>query len=57
MKNVIETARLFFRKFLYSDADVLFELDSDPAVVQYAGDKPLAHIGQARQQIEGVVQQ
>lgn len=41
MKKVIETERLFFRELLPTDADVMFELDSDPAVVQYTGDKPL----------------
>jgi RimJ/RimL family protein N-acetyltransferase len=55
MKSVLETERLFFREFLPSDADVLFELDSDPAVVQYAGDRPLAHIDQAGQRIESVL--
>ncbi len=57
MKNVIETERLFFRELLPSDADVMFELDSDPAVVQYVGDEPLTHIDQARQRIVGVMQQ
>lgn len=57
MKNFIETERLFFRELLPSDADVMFELDSDPAVVQYVGDKPLTHIDQARQRIKNVMQQ
>ena len=57
MKNVIETERLFFRELRPSDADIMFELDSDPAVVQYVGDKPLTHIDQARQRIESVMQQ
>jgi RimJ/RimL family protein N-acetyltransferase len=57
MKNVIETERLFFRELLVTDTAAMFELDSDPAVVQYAGDKPLTHIDQARQRIESVMQQ
>jgi len=57
MKNVMETERLFFRELLPSDVDVMFELDSDPAVVKYAGDKPLTHIDQARERIESVMQQ
>jgi RimJ/RimL family protein N-acetyltransferase len=57
MKNGIETERLFLRELLPSDADVMFELDSDSAVVQYAGDKPLTHIDQARQRIESVMQE
>ena len=57
MKTLIETERLFFRELLPADADVMFELDSDPAVVQYAGDKPLTHIDQARQRLESILQQ
>jgi len=57
MKKGIETERLFFRELLPSDADVMFELDSDPAVVRYVGDKPLTHIDQARQRIERIMQQ
>jgi RimJ/RimL family protein N-acetyltransferase len=57
MKTLIETERLHFRELLPSDATAIFELDSDPAVVQYAGDKPLTHIDQARQHIESIMQQ
>ena len=57
MKKVIETERLLFRELAPSDVDVMFELDSDPAVVRYAGDKPLTHIDQARQRIENVMQE
>ena len=57
MKKVIETQRLFFRELTPSDAEAMFELDSDPAVVLFAGDKPLTHIDQARQRIDSVIQQ
>ena len=57
MKKVIETQRLLFRELTPSDAEVMFELDSDPAVVLYTGDKPLTHIDQARQRIDSVIQQ
>ena len=54
---MIETQRLLFRELTPSDAEVMFELDSDPAVVLYTGDKPLTHIDQARQRIDSVIQQ
>jgi len=38
VKKVIETQRLLFRELTHSDAEVMYELDSDPVVVQYAGD-------------------
>lgn len=57
MKKNIETERLFFRELLPSDAEAMFELDSDPAVVRYVGSKPLTHIDQARQRIESIMQQ
>jgi RimJ/RimL family protein N-acetyltransferase len=57
MKKVLETDRLFFRELLPSDADALFELDSDPAVVLYTGDATLTHVDQARKRIEGIRQQ
>jgi ribosomal-protein-alanine N-acetyltransferase len=57
MKIILETQRLQFRELCRSDAEVMFELDSDPAVVLYTGDKPLTHRDQARQRIDSVMQQ
>jgi ribosomal-protein-alanine N-acetyltransferase len=53
----LETERLLFRELRLSDAQGMFELDSDPEVVRYAGDQPQTHIDQARQRIEGIRQQ
>ena len=36
MEVFLETERLLLRRFTESDADLLFELDSDPEVVRYA---------------------
>ena len=37
----LETDRLFLRPFTAADADLLIELDSDPAVMRYlTGGKP-----------------
>jgi len=57
MKKVLETDRLYFRELLPSDVEFMFELESDPAVVQYAGDAPLTHRDQAHQRIEGIRKQ
>lgn len=37
----IETERLILREFLDSDVNSLFELDSDPLVHKYLGNKPI----------------
>ena len=57
MKKAIKTERLLLRELLPSDAEGMFELDSDPEVVKYTGDTPLTHIDQSRQRIESVRQQ
>jgi len=57
MRTTLETQRLLFRELLPSDAEALFELDSDPDVVRYVGMPPLTHIDQTRQMIENIRQQ
>lgn len=54
--STLETERLLFRELRLSDAQGMFELDSDPDVVRYAGDAPQTHIDQARQRIESIMQ-
>lgn len=39
--NIIETERLILREILTSDADAMFELDSDPEVHRYLGNVPV----------------
>jgi|SRR5690554_419840 len=41
MKIFVETERLILREILPKDVDGLFELDSDPEVHRYLGNKPL----------------
>lgn len=41
MDTIIETDRLILRGFLHSDIDGMFELDSDPEVHKYLGNRPL----------------
>jgi RimJ/RimL family protein N-acetyltransferase len=50
MKVFLETQRLILRQFTEDDADLLFELDSDPDVMRYIG-PPLADVVAYRQQI------
>jgi|MGYP000735870297 [ribosomal protein S5]-alanine N-acetyltransferase len=41
MKIFVETKRLILREILPTDIDGLFELDSDPEVHKYLGNKPI----------------
>ena len=41
MNTIIETKRLLLREILESDAQDLFELDADPEVHKYLGNKPV----------------
>ena len=41
MKIFVETERLILREILPTDVDGLFELDSDPEVHRYLGNKPV----------------
>lgn len=57
MRTTIESQRLLFRELQPSDAEAMFELDSDPDVVKYVGVKPLTHVDQTRQMIANIRQQ
>lgn len=46
MKIVIHTDRLLLRTFTMGDAELIYELNSDPEVIQYTGDR-VANIGEA----------
>lgn len=43
MKIFVETERLFLREMLLTDVDGMFELDSDPEVHRYLGNKPVTN--------------
>lgn len=57
MKTPIETERLILREFLSSDDAGMFELDSNPNVHTYLGNKPVTHIDESRAYIKFVQQQ
>ncbi len=48
MNTIIETPRLRLREFHISDAPALYELNSDPEVMRYTGDKPFSSISEAK---------
>ena len=56
-KRLIETERLYFSALLESDDIGIFELDADPEVHQYLGNKPIENIEQAGDTIKFIRQQ
>ena len=48
MKKILETERLILREFEISDAKKMWELNSDPEVIQYTGDPPFVSVDHAR---------
>jgi len=52
MKFILETERLQLRQFDISDAQKMFELNSDEEVLKYTGDKKFASIEAAKQFLE-----
>jgi ribosomal-protein-alanine N-acetyltransferase len=57
MKTSIETERLTLRELLPTDDIGMFELDSNPEVHKYLGNKPVTHIDESRAYIENIRQQ
>ena len=57
MRKSIETERLILRELLPTDIDGMFELDSNPEVHIYLGNKPVTHIEQSREYIKNIRQQ
>ncbi len=57
MKNPIETERLILREFELSDADGMFELDSNPNVHLFVGNRPVKHIEESIDYIKIVQKQ
>ena len=57
MKRSIETERLLLREFELSDTEGMFELESNPNVHRYVGNKPISHVDESRAYIEFVQQQ
>lgn len=44
MERIIETERLYLRKFMLKDASALFKMNSNPSVLQYTGDVTFKNI-------------
>lgn len=57
MKTSIETERLILREMILSDDLGMFELDSNPEVHKYLGNKPVTHIDESKAYIENLRQQ
>ena len=57
MKDPIETERLILRELLESDAEKMFEMDSNPNVHIFVGKKPLKHIDETHEHIRLIQQQ
>jgi ribosomal-protein-alanine N-acetyltransferase len=57
MKSPIETERFVLRNLETTDAQGMFELDSDPDVLIYLGNNPLSSIEQSKKIIESVHKQ
>ena len=57
MKLFIETDRLVMREMIEEDAKELFELDSDPKVHKYLGNKPVKNLEQSIEILKNVLQQ
>ena len=57
MKPCIETERLILRELISSDDVGMFELDSNPEVHLFLGNKPVKSIEESRQYIKNIRQQ
>jgi ribosomal-protein-alanine N-acetyltransferase len=54
MKSFIETERLILREMILSDDEGMFELDSNPEVHRFLGNKPVKGIEESRVYIDNV---
>ena len=57
MKILFETERLYLREILPTDAEGMFEMDSDAEVYKFLGRKPIRDIGQSKKMIESIREQ
>ena len=54
MRIYVDTGRLILREIVESDVDGIFELDSDPEVHRYLGNKPIKSIREAQETIKHI---
>ncbi len=57
MKVFVETERLILREIIIEDVPDFFELDSDPEVHRYLGNKPVTTIEQSEKAVNGILNQ
>ncbi len=57
MKIFVETNRLILREIIDSDIDAMYELDSDPEVHKYLGNKPVKTKEESKKAIDFIRQQ
>lgn len=57
MKVFVETARLVLREIVEDDVNGFYELDSDPEVHRYLGNKPIQSLEQCAEVIKNIRQQ
>ncbi len=53
MKKILETERLVLREFELTDAQKMWELNSDTEVIKYTGDPPFVSVEEAEQFLAG----
>jgi ribosomal-protein-alanine N-acetyltransferase len=56
MKSILETQRCYLRELLVDDAEYFYDLNADPEVIKYTGDKPFGTINEARSFLENYSQ-
>lgn len=54
MMPILESERLIFRELELTDAEAMFEMDSDPDVHLYLGNNPVKSIDEVRDVIENI---
>ena len=52
MKTVLETERCYLRELIVDDAQSFYDLNADPEVVKYTGDKPFVNLAEAKSFLE-----
>ena len=57
MQIILETERFILREILPTDIDGMFELDADPEVHRYLGNKPIISREQSKEMIDFIRQQ
>lgn len=57
MRKSIETPRLLMREIVVADAPAMFELDSDPEVNRFLGNRPVTSMGQIYEIIDFIRKQ